>query len=153
MSEGFTKGVARHVLAVLKDTLVATSAARSVRATGWPSSWTDRMKPLAEVRLYVKFVKEYMNYVFVHESLQEALAPFDLEGFAHVDASDEKRILEQYFKPLAALRGADLASTVAEYVRVRPLAQQIRKRGVTEVSAYWGMALKERDAYTKLPNL
>ena len=80
-----------------------------------------------------------------HASFQEALTPFDLQGWLHSDKEDERELLKRYFQPLASARKAPLEEAVDSFLLVRPLAQEIRKRGEVDPDKYWLLAGAERD--------
>lgn len=125
--EGFTLGYARQVVDVLEKQLIVRSKVKT-RIAEWPESWGDRMAPLGKARLFVKWIRRYMEVNFPSVSFQEALTPMDLKywtpmatqrgGLAPHNA--ERDIVARYFKPLAAATSQDTfvsAALLMQFVR------------------------------------
>jgi hypothetical protein len=154
--EGFTLGYARQVVDLLEKQLIVRSKVKT-RVAEWPESWGDRMAPLGNARLFVKWIRRYMEVNFPSASLQEALTPMDLRYWTPIATqrggldphNAERDLLARYFKPLADARGADLDKGISGYLRVRSLADEIRKNDVASVPEYWGQALRQRSASTQ----
>lgn len=153
LHEGFTLGYARQVVDLLEKQLIVRSKVKT-RVAEWPDSWGDRMAPLGKARLFVKWIRRYMEVNFPSVSLQEALTPMDLRYWSPTATqrggldphNAERDLLARYFKPLAAARGADLDKGISGYLRVRSLADEIRKSDVASVPEYWGQSLRQRSA-------
>ena len=159
LAKGFTRGFARQIIDLLDKQLVLRSPAGKVRVAQRPEEWKEQMEPLANARLFVKWIYAYIDRFFPCASLQTALSPFDLAHWDSLlggragDLDEERDLLLRYFKPLAACRNVSLDDAVSGFFRVRSLAEGILQSGVKLVPTYWGRALKQREARTKYEDL
>ena len=63
----------------------------------------------------------------------------------------EMALLNKYFKPWAACRGADLDSATSGFFRVRNQAKEFHDRGQLTIAACWGQAAAARNAAKDYP--
>jgi hypothetical protein len=157
LAKGYTHGLTRKVLNALENTLAVSASGRSAICVGVPSSYVEKMKPIAQAQLFVEALKKHMQATFPHQRLQEGLAPFDFKYWSRTtgeslrDPLRETALLNTYFKPWAVCRRADLDSVTSGFFRVRNQAKEFHDKGQLSIAACWGQAAAARNVAKDYP--
>ena len=150
LQAGYTNSVLNRLLRGLTacGTLELVSARRR-RFLGIPSSWAERVKPLAEMHNIVKLTRAAVAQHFPSAHLQEAMAPFDLDNWnAH------PRALKGVLAPLAVARKVDPSDAEAQFCRALVTANSYREAlGTRNPDLYWQKTLCHLKAEKTLPAL
>ena len=158
LAKGFSRGLTRRVLDDIENSMVVRANGHNDRIVKWPHSHVERMKPLANGRLLVKWIRQHMLSVFPCEGLQEGLAPLDLAEWLHVnggewkDPEKETNLLRRYMLPWSECRGFNLDKAIGGFFRIRNLAESFRQQGEESIPSYWGAACRARDALKTYPD-